>query len=83
MEMTPPGVGQNYVPRISFLWSWSVGNKSAHQIEKFKNKKGPFLDQYVRDSSENLRASLCYVEKTLEGVESSRNQGPFAKSDRQ
>ena len=25
MEMTPPGVGQNYVPRISFLWSWPVG----------------------------------------------------------
>ena len=25
MEMTPPGVGQNYVPRISFFWSWSVG----------------------------------------------------------
>ena len=24
MEMTPPGVGQNYVPRISFLWSWPV-----------------------------------------------------------
>jgi hypothetical protein len=32
-----------------------TGNKSAHQIEKFKNKKGSFLDQYVLDSSENLR----------------------------
>ena len=31
------------------------GNNSTHQIEKFRNKKGSFLDQYVRDSSENLR----------------------------
>ena len=30
------------------------GNKSTHQIEKFRNKKGSFLDQYVVDSSENL-----------------------------
>ena len=30
------------------------GKKSTHQIEKFKNKKGSFLDQYVLDSSENL-----------------------------
>ena len=59
------------------------GNKSTHQIEKVRNKKGSFLDQYVLDSSNNLRASLYYVEKTLEGVERSQIQGPFAKSDRQ
>ena len=49
------------------------GKKSTYQIEKFRNKKGSFLDQYVRDSSENLRASLRYVVNTLKGVESSRN----------
>ena len=42
------------VPGKSLL----TGNKSAHQIEKFRNKKESFLDQYVLDSSQNLRASL-------------------------
>ena len=37
----------------------------SQKIWEFRNKKGSFLDQYVRDSSENLRASLRYVAKTL------------------
>ena len=46
----------------------SPGNKSSqaelvepeghHRVEKFRNKKGSFLDQYVVDSSENLRAAF-------------------------
>ena len=54
--------GRDLADRTGLPWvrgkSRLRGNKSTHQIEKFRNKKGSFLDQYVLDSSNNLREAF-------------------------